>query len=188
MNLPLTVNRIPRRALLCLKTGVPAAQPSGRSQGLPFLNRIALVLALATCLSLHAQTTYIWTNALGGSWAAAANWSGSLVAAGSGNTANFSTLKLGTAPTVTLDGAQTIGHLLFGDLGNTYNWTLNTGSGGPLTLAVGSGTPTLTVNGQTSTISLVLAGTAGMTKGGAGHLFFRAETLTPAPPRSTPAI
>jgi autotransporter-associated beta strand protein len=111
-----------------------------------------------------------WTNLLGGSWAAAANWSGGTVAAGSDNTADFSTLTLSAAPTVTLDGARTLGNLIFGDLGKTYGWTLNTGSGGPLTLVVSSGSPTLTVNGQTTTIGLVLAGTQGLTKAGSGTL------------------
>ena len=134
-----------------------------------FLRKSALISAFVCGLAAHAQTNFVWTNTLGGSWSAPTNWNGGIVAAGS-NTANFGTLTLSSAPTVTLDGARTIGNLIFGDAGNTYGWTFSTGSGGPLTLAVGSGSPTITVNGQTNTISLVLAGTAGMTKTGAGNL------------------
>jgi phospholipase C len=109
-----------------------------------------------------------WTNLGGGSWAASLNWNGGGVASGSGNTADFSTLTLGAAPTVTLDGAQTIGNLLFGDVGGVYGWTLTTGSGGALTLA---GTaPTITVNNQTAAVNLVLAGANGLTKAGPGVL------------------
>ena len=68
---------------------------------------------------------------------------------------------------MTLDGAQTIGNLRFGDAGNAYGWTLNTGSAGPLTLA---GTPVIIVSNQTTTIGLVLAGTVGLGKGGPGTL------------------
>lgn len=136
----------------------------------PFLSALLAALASALPLTVSGQTTYTWTNLLGGSWAASANWNGGTVASGAGNTADFSTLTLGVSPTVTLDGARTIGNLLFGDVGNNYNWTLGTGSGGPLTLAVGSGVPTITVNNQNATNSLVLAGTAGMNKAGAGAL------------------
>jgi autotransporter-associated beta strand protein len=128
-----------------------------------------LALTWASALSAQAQSG-TWTNLLGGSWAAAANWGAGTIANGSANTADFSTLTLGAARTVTLDGARTIGNLTFGDLGNTYGWTLNTGTAGPLTLAVSSGSPTITVNGQTNTIGLVLAGTGGMTKSGNGML------------------
>lgn len=113
-----------------------------------------------------------FTNLNGGSWATAANWNGGTIASGSDNTADFSTLTLNGAPTVTLDGAQTIGNMIFGDMGNAYGWTLSPGSGGSLTLAVSSGSPTVTVNGQTNTIGLVLAGTNGLTKAGPGTLTF----------------
>ena len=116
-----------------------------------------------------------WTNVLGGSWAAGANWDGGTIASGSGNTADFSTLILGGSWVATLDGARTIGNLIFGDQGNTYNWTVGTGSGGPLTLAVSSASPTIMAKNGTTTISPVLAGSAGMTKTGAGILSLASE-------------
>jgi autotransporter-associated beta strand protein len=136
-----------------------------------FLKYFVLLAVLWCGLAVHAQTTYTWTNTAGGSWTNAVNWTNGAVATNSGNTASFGALTLSAAPTVMLDGARTIGNLIFGDTGNTYGWTLSTGSGGPLTLAVSSGSPTITVNGQTNTISLVLAGTSGMTKAGAGSLW-----------------
>ena len=132
---------------------------------------LAAVLAGALNFTMAAMAANgTWTNAIGGSWGAAINWSGGVIATNTDGTANFSTLTLPASPTVTLDGARSIGNLIFGDAGNTYGWTLNTGGAGPLTLAVSSGSPVITVNGQTSTIGLVLAGTAGLTKSGAGTL------------------
>jgi autotransporter-associated beta strand protein len=51
-----------------------------------------------------------------------------------------------------------------------HNWTLNPGSGGTLSLATSSGTPSLVVNSATNTISAVVAGTSGFNKNGAGYL------------------
>jgi autotransporter-associated beta strand protein len=110
-----------------------------------------------------------WTSATGGSWTNTLNWAWNNAASGSAVTADFSTLTLGAAPVVTLDGARTIGNLIFGDVGNTYGWTLNTGSAGPLTLA-STNTPAITVNNQTVTLNAVLAGTNGLTKSGSGIL------------------
>lgn len=112
-----------------------------------------------------------WTNLAGGSWADSANWAGSTLASGTGFTADFSTLDLAAPSTVTLDGSRTIGNLLFADAANPdSDWTLGTGSGGPLTLAVSSGSPTITVSNRTATVSAVLAGSSGLTKAGAGAL------------------
>ena len=107
-----------------------------------------------------------WTNLAGGSWAATTNWAGGMIASGSGDTADFSTLKLPASPTVTLDASWTIGNLIFGDTGNTYGWTVNPGNAGLLTLA---GSPIITVDGQNATIGAPLAGT-GFTKAGPGTL------------------
>ncbi len=112
----------------------------------------------------------VWTNTAGGSWTNAANWSGGIIATGVGATADFSTLNLTADATVTLDGARTIGNLAFGDITPSNNWILSTGSGGPLTLSVTSGTPTVTVNNQTTTINAVVAGNQGFGKSGLGTL------------------
>ena len=112
-----------------------------------------------------------WTNAAGGTWATAGNWSGNVVATGSGSTADFSTLDITADTTVNLDAPQTIGNLTFGDT-NTASaaaWTL---TGSTLTLAGTS--PTVTVNAldptKAATIGTALSGSAGITKSGIGTL------------------
>ena len=114
----------------------------------------------------------VWTNPAGGSWTTAGNWSGGTIASGVSAVADFSTLSLSGNETVTLDGSNTVGTLLFDDLNGTaqHNWTLSTGTGGPLTLAVSSGSPAIAVQHATNIISAVLAGTQGFTKSGAGYL------------------
>ncbi|MCX6906330.1 MAG: autotransporter-associated beta strand repeat-containing protein, partial [Verrucomicrobia bacterium] len=113
----------------------------------------------------------VWTNALGGSWATSANWSGGVIAGATDAVADFSTLSLTANRTVTLDGARSVGTLVFDDQNTTkHNWTLNTGSGGPLTLAVSSGSPAIVVKTATNTIGAVLAGTQGLLKNGDGYL------------------
>jgi autotransporter-associated beta strand protein len=122
--------------------------------------------------------TRTWTNPLGGSWTNPANWTNSLVADGSGVAADFSALDLTADATVTLDGARTIGALLFGDTAPSHNWILNPGTGGPITLEAGY-RPSIMVNNQTATIGAVLAGTNGLVKSGPGTLVLGvANTLT----------
>lgn len=120
--------------------------------------------------TLLAGSTGVWTNPAGGSWPTITNWQSSAVAAGSGITADFSTLDLGANAPVTLDGSRTIGHLVFGDTTPDFNWSLAPGTGGTLTLAVASGSPTVTIHNQTATVSVPLAGTQGLTVAGAGKL------------------
>ena len=114
----------------------------------------------------------LWTNLSGGSWAAANNWNGGTIAGGKDAVGDFSTLSLGANPTVTLDGARTVGTLVFDDLNpaTKHNWTMITGTGGTLTLAVSSGTPAMAVKSATNTISAVVAGAQGLNKTGAGYL------------------
>ena len=116
--------------------------------------------------------TGVWTNLLGGSWGAGNNWSGGIIAGGTDAAADFSTLNLAANCTVTLDGARTVGSLISDDMNPStkHNWTVSTGSAGPLTLATRSGTPNLAIKSATNTISAVLAGTQGFTKTGAGYL------------------
>ncbi len=113
-----------------------------------------------------------WASATGGSWANPANWQSGNIADGIGFTADFSTLSLSANETVTLDGALTIGNLIFGDKANAHSWVLDTGTGGPLTLRGLSATPTITVSNQTATIGVTLAGTQGLVQNGNGIVGF----------------
>ncbi len=108
----------------------------------------------------------IWIDPAGGSWSTASEWANNIVPNFSGGTADFSTLTLGADTSVTLDAAWTIGNLVFGDVGATYNWTLNSGNGGNLTLA--GGTPTITVQNGRATINANLNGS--LVKNGPGTL------------------
>ncbi|BCU76388.1 hypothetical protein llg_11030 [Luteolibacter sp. LG18] len=113
----------------------------------------------------------VFTSTNGGSWPDTGKWSGGVFANGIGKAADFSTLNLTADTTVTLDGARIIGNLTFADAATaSNNWTLNTGSGGPLTLDVTTGVPTIAVNNRTATLNVVLAGTKGLAKTGGGNL------------------
>ena len=153
---------------------------------------IAVLLSAGLAIALtdrsQAATTFSWTvnggyyGAASGSWNTSTNWSPSGPANGTDNTADFSQVFFEDPSTVTLDGTFTVGNLHFGDTkGAGHAWYLTTGSGGPLTLSVSSGTPTITVdNQQAATINAVLAGSA-FSKAGAGLLTLggnSANTLT----------
>ena len=138
------------------------------------LGRIVLAYSLLTG-AIFVNTAFAqngtWINPNGGSWSNPANWQGGTIANGTDNTADFSTLTLSADATITLDGAQTVGNLIFGDLAGAHNWFLNTGTGGPLTLSVSATpSPAITVNNQTTTIGAILAGTQGVSQNGNGTL------------------
>lgn len=130
----------------------------------------------------------VWIRATtDGLWSANSNWQEGIVAAGIGNTGDFSTLEIEDNLTVHLDSPRTLGNLLFGDtdIGSAGSWLIdNHGDvGNVLTLAVGAGTPSIQVNplgvGATTTISAVLAGNQGLNKLGTGPLILTgANTLT----------
>jgi autotransporter-associated beta strand protein len=141
------------------------------------LRRWLWLAAMLVAPMLHAANG-TWTNtASGGSWSAFANWNTSVIADGSGFTADFNSINIATDPTVVhLDSARTIGNLIFGDTGtnSAASWTLDNNGVGANVLTLAGGTPTITVNtlagGKVATISATLAGTAGLTKAGAGTL------------------
>jgi autotransporter-associated beta strand protein len=113
-------------------------------------------------------TSSIWTNLLGGTWGATTNWQGNIIATNVDGVADFSTLNITAARTVTINGIKTIGYLVFGDTVQDSNWTLSTGTN---VLAVSSGSPKVVVNnGQNTAISASLQGTQGFTKLGGGTL------------------
>ena len=101
------------------------------------------------------------------------------LANGTDGIADFSTLNITADDTVHLDTARTIGQLKFGDTTPSNNWILDNNGNffNVLTLAVSSGTPTITVNNDTATISAILTGTQGFTKSGAGTLLLDVGTF-----------
>ena len=137
------------------------------------LSRLVIASSLLTAMlgvnSACAQNG-TWINPNGGSWASSSNWLGGIIAQGTDNTADFSTLSLTANATVTLDGSQTIGNLIFGDQAGAHSWFLDTGTGGTLTFSGSSGPTTITVSNQSATIGATLAGTQGLTQNGNGTL------------------
>ena len=153
-------------------TGTPSAADAGVNT---FTARATDNTSLTTDVTLNISVINpadapIWINPAGGTWLTAGNWFGNAVATGSGIPVDFSTLDLTADTAVTLDGARTIGGLKFGDTMPSHNWTLATGSGGPLTLQAAAGSPLINVGNQITTIGAALAGTMGLTKSGAGML------------------
>lgn len=145
----------------------------------------ALVAALSFFRAANASAqSGTWTNHVvgnaSGSWTNAVNWTNGVIATGTDNTADFSTLDLTADSTVTLDGVRTIGNLILGDAVAGNNLNINTGSAGPLTLSVSAGQPTInTVNGSNN-IGAVLLNTvqpSGITKSGNGTLRLGAANL-----------
>ena len=143
------------------------------------LATITVVVGGMTATATVEVGNAVWTLNGTGSWPTTSDWNNSIVASGVNVTADFSTLNITSNKTVSLNGAQTVGNLIFGDTTPSNNWTLNTGTGGPLTLALTSGTPTITVNNRTATINAVLNGTEGLNVAGAGNFVQGAnETLS----------
>jgi fibronectin-binding autotransporter adhesin len=115
-----------------------------------------------------------WTDVNPNDWSNAntASWLGGIIADGSGNTADFSTINLPADIAINVVDPRTIGNMTFGDteIATTpASWLL---SGANITLAGGAPTITVGTLGDTKTVSIanVLAGTAGLTKAGAGTL------------------
>ena len=119
-------------------------------------------LAVAYCqLSLAADGT--WTGSDPGFlWGTAANWNPGPAPDATGAVATF---NLASPTAVHLDATRTLGTLNF----TTGGWTIDNNStpANLLTLAIASGSPTITTTSGTDTISANLAGTAGLTKSGA---------------------
>ena len=139
-----------------------------------FLSSLLTVVALLSPSAVRA-TDGVWgTAATGGLWSNTANWSGGLVADGSGASADFSTLNLTANNTVLFDAPHTLGSLRFGDTTTAFfNWTLSN-NGNPaniLTLLAASGvTPSITITNGYCTNNLVIAGTNGFSVNGSAAI------------------
>ena len=142
---------------------------------------------LATAVSTAFAASGIWTNTIsGGLWSATINWSGGIVADGSGSTAYF-TNDITADSTVHLNTARTLTALNFGDgnTGTSASWTLDNNGYSTNTLTLSGSSPSITVNslasGKTATISAVIAGTTGWTKLGTSQLILNGNNTFDAP-------
>ena len=166
-----------------------------------WVNVVAPVLLAALLLrpsQLPAQTNGIWGNTSPtGNWSDAINWQSGNVADGTGGTADFSQQTMTNSVLVHLDAPRSISGLTFGDLGNTYNWSLdnNGSSSNILTLAnplatpvISTVQPAISVNNGTATISAVITGSEGLVvnpSGGNGTLVLTgANTFYDGPSQS----
>lgn len=120
--------------------------------------------------SYDTQPAGVWISTFDGSWTGTWNWLNGIVPNASRVPANFNTLTLTADTTVSVDGPQTVGHLVFGDVGNAFNWILTNGTSGSLVLDNGANSPVINVSNLTTTLALPLAGTSGLTKEGNGTL------------------
>ena len=141
-----------------------------RNSHIPFTLASAIAAMLVT-QSAHAAAG-TWNVDANGLWSLNTNWLNSIIADGSGFTANF-TNDITADRTVSLDSARTLTNLVFGDSATATagSWILDNNGNAANTL---TGLGTITVNalgtGKTATISAVIAGSAPITKSGTGTL------------------
>lgn len=131
--------------------------------------------ALATINVTVLTASGTWVSDGSGNWGEAPRWSGTTVATGAGQTANFSTINITANRTVTLDSSRAIGTLRFSDTSGTQSWTLTNVPGVSLTLGTGSATSPSIIVTNTATLGTTLAGTNGFTKSGPGTLILKGE-------------
>ncbi len=144
-------------------------------QKLPSSRRI-LVASIAAILTQQAASHgATWNGDFDGLWSDAAKWTGGVPNAVDA-VADASTIDITANRTITLDGNYTVGTLRFGDATTqSSDWFLTPqNAANTLTLAVTTGVPTLDVVNRTATINAIIAGTAGLTKVGAGTAFLNA--------------
>jgi len=144
---------------------------------IPFRQIVIAALGFYSLLGSLRATDGTWSNAAGGVWGTAGNWLGNQVASGTGSTANFANLNIGSSLTVSLNGDRTVGYLNFGDtnISTPGGWQVSAGSPGTskLILDAGGPTPTITVSlasGQTAQINAAITATSGFKKLGTGAL------------------
>ena len=116
-----------------------------------------------------------WIVDASGAWSSPGNWLWGTSPAGTGVTAYLNYMDITADRTIHLDSPVTLGALVFGDLGpNAASWTLDNNGNAANVLTLDGILPTITVNamgvGEASTVSAVIAGTAGLTKSGIGTL------------------
>ncbi len=139
-----------------------ATNPSGLTAQSQF------TLTVTNGLAGAAPASGDWARDASGDWNNPLNWTSGIVATGADMTATFA-VDVTATRYVNNDSIRTLGHLTFGD-GNTNTpgtWIL---TNQPITLAVSSGTPSMTVAEGAGTLATTLAGGGGFSKQGEGLL------------------
>jgi len=130
--------------------------------------------------TVRGPTSGVWNMNASGNWSSPFNWLSNSVAAGAGNTAYFTNI-IGGAWTVTLDTAQTVGNLVFGQAGAFvgYDWTMSGSQ--TLTLTNPGSAPVITcwpllaAGNSSCVLTCPLSGSQGLTKWGTGSLWLEAN-------------
>jgi autotransporter-associated beta strand protein len=115
-----------------------------------------------------------WVQTTGGaqSWITGANWIlGTAPTPLAIDTVDFSTVNLAANTTLTLGADRTGGLWKFGDTTGAETWTINSGN----SITLGGTTPTIEVVNNSAQLNCVVAGSAGLTKTGAGTLHLNAS-------------
>lgn len=135
------------------------------------------MLLQPTGLSASILGATVWSGAAGDTlWDTGANWTGASSPGGAGVAATFSALDLVADTTVNLASSRTIGHLVFGDTdrASPAGWVISDNGSATNVLTLSGSSPSVTVYplgpGKGVTIGATIAGTAGLTKIGAGEL------------------
>jgi len=162
-----------------ISSGASAIPPSGTVRNFATPQTYAVTSGDSLTTKVYTVTVLVtptWIRDGSGLWSTSTNWGGGNVANGSGATADFNTIDITADRTVSLDSPRTIGKLVFGDTvpASAAGWILSNNASVANILTLAGGTPTITVNAlgtaKGATISAQLAGTAGLTKTGAGTL------------------
>ena len=115
-----------------------------------------------------------WVQSAGGAqnWTTGANWIlGSAPSPLAGDTVDFSTVNIAANTTLSLGANRTGGLWKFGDTTGAEMWTINSGN----TITLAGTTPTIEVVNNSAQLNCLVAGTAGLTKTGAGTLILSAS-------------
>lgn len=130
---------------------------------------LCLVAVLAASGSIASGQT--WVGASGGEWSTAANWNPAAVP----NAVGASALFTGTTQVNLTSFNATTGTLTYGGTGGSLVVGSNSTTDDVLTLAVSSGSPTVSATNSNATIFMYanVEGTQGITKTGGGKFTFR---------------
>jgi autotransporter-associated beta strand protein len=121
-----------------------------------------LLTSIAALLSISSVQAETWNLAAGGSWNSTASWSPTSIPNATGATAIFNGATTANNPdqtanrTITLDGAKTVGSIVFNNDLSTFSNTISTGTGTPPNLIFNNG-------GSGATITTTGSGTGNNT-------------------------
>jgi uncharacterized repeat protein (TIGR03803 family)/autotransporter-associated beta strand protein len=124
---------------------------------------VGTIFALGLPPSALVPPAFTWSQSGGGSWSTSGNWTPAMVPNGNGWQAVMGS-ALTLSSTITLDGSQTVGTLVFNN--SAAGYTLTCGSGGTLTLdnsTYSAGSQILVIAGSHAIIAPVTIAGGGLT-------------------------